>query len=236
MKCTFGIITDGSNHDRVVDIVRSIRHQDGIGEHEIVIVGGDDNRFLAMQNQQLLYLAFDESVKEGWITRKKNLVAQVAAYPNLCIMHDYVALNPGWVSGFDDFGGDWLSCMTPIQNQDGSRFRDWCVIYNDAWMNPPIDDQLPPENPPGRLLDYSVTTGHERWQYFSGAYFCVKRDVMLEVPLDEDRVWGGGEDVQWSRLLYQRYGRGVFSLNQESSVRFLKNKNIAPWETLSPIQ
>lgn len=236
MNWSFGIITDGSNHDRVVDIVRSIRHQDDGGKHEIVIVGGNDDRLLNMQDAHLLYLPFDEDRYKAWITKKKNMIAQIASANNLCIMHDYVAINPGWTSGFESFGNNWLTCMTPIHNQDGKRFRDWCVIYNDAWMNPPINDEVPPETPPGQLLDYDVSTGHERWQYFSGAYFCVKRDVLLDVPFDEDRVWGQGEDVQWSRLLYQQYGEGVFSLNKHSSVRFLKQKDRAPWEQLAPLQ
>jgi hypothetical protein len=147
-------------------------------------------------------------------------------------MHDYVALQPGWLKGFEEFGDDWLTCMTKVENANGQRFRDWCVIYNDAWMNPPIDKQSPPEKyPPGMLMRYS-TTGHERWQYYSGAYFCAKRSVMTEVPLDESRYWGQGEDVQWSRLVFEKYGPEAFNMNANSTVKFLKYKESAPWERL----
>jgi hypothetical protein len=227
MKWTFGIITDGKNWDRVYDILGSIQRQSVSVEHQIIICGGEE--WWGRRTPSTLYIPFDETQKEkGWITRKKNLIAQSAHHDNLCLMHDYVRLDPKWVEGFEKHGDDWLTCTNRIFNLDGSRFRDWCVIYNDAWMEPPIDDTPPPTGA-GRLLYYG-TRGYERWQYYSGAYFCTKTQVMLDVPLDENRIWGQGEDVQWCRLLYKKYGAKAFDLNMESKVHLLKQKERAPWE------
>ena len=124
--------------------------------------------------------------------------------------------------------------MHRILNADNSRYRDWCVIYNDAWMNPPIDDQQPPEECPGRMMYYH-TRGHERWQYYSGSYFCVKKDILLETPLDEDRVQAEGEDVQWSRLIYDKYGPSVFQMNEMAAAKLLKYKEPVPWQRLACI-
>ena len=96
-------------------------------------------------------------------------------------------------------------------------------------MYPPIDEQKPPENRPGKLIPYDQKP-NPRWQYYSGAYFCSKKSVLLEVPFDEARAWGQGEDVQWSRLIYQRYGADVFKFNQYSITKFLKQKERAIWE------
>jgi hypothetical protein len=121
--------------------------------------------------------------------------------------------------------------MHRVLNADGSRYRDWCVIYNDAWMDPPIDFEEPSEIHPGRMMNYT-TRGHERWQYYSGSYFCTKRKILLDVPLDETRIMGQGEDVQWSRLVYKKYGSGVFTMNPYASVKLLKYKPPVPWQGL----
>ena len=245
---TFGIITDGSQPNRVLTIIDSI-HKEKIPEYEIIIVGGEcplelnpdtKNRLsggaLTKDNEEFVYqhIPFDESIKKAWITRKKNLIAQHALFNNLCIMHDYVALEPGWYQGCEEFGYDWYTCMHRVLNKDGARYRDWCMISNDAWMRPPIDKTQPPREFAGRFLDYNNNTWG-RWQYYSGAYFCVKRDVLLEVPLDEARVASEGEDVQWSRLLYYRYGQQAFTMNDKTAVRFLKYKDPVPWQHLPVI-
>jgi len=234
MKWTFGIITTGTEQARLLEVIRSIVEE--VPEHQIIVVGGEkegeDHEALVNVVGNVFHVPFDEKKKDGWITRKKNLITGYADHDNICYLHDYVALQPGWLAGFEEFGEEWLTCMTCVQNANGSRFRDWCVIYNDAWMKPPIDKEEPPkEHPPGMLMRYG-TTGHERWQYYSGAYFCAKKSVMLEIPLDENRVWGQGEDVQWSRLAYAKYGPEVFKMNANSSVKFLKQKDPAPWERL----
>jgi hypothetical protein len=237
MDWTFGIITAGNEWKRIsiiCDTIRNNAEDNYYDNDQIVVVGGENIPVDMIERHGIVHIPFREDVKAGWITRKKNLIAQVAYHENICMLHDYVGLEKDWQKGFEEFGDDWLTCITPIKNQDGERFRDWCVIYNDSWMNPPIDDQSPPGSIPGRLLEYG-TRGHERWQYYSGAYYCVKKEVALALPLDENRGWGQGEDVQWSRLLYQKYGREVFNLNEHSPVRFLKQKENAPWEKFVPL-
>jgi hypothetical protein len=234
MRWSFGIITAGGESDRIKKIVQKIRCQTwncNTDKYEIIIIGGYKPDFLGgrpASESIIVHLPFKEGEKAGWITKKKNMIGRAAQFQNICIMHDYVAPSGYWLDGFKRFGSDWLTCMTKIENKDGGRFRDWCAIHNDAWMKPPIDDQQPPEGL-GRLLDYKDNTAG-RWQYYSGAYFCVKKTVLQEVPLDNNRVWGQGEDVQWSRLLYKQYGQQAFTMNPHSYVRFLKQKERAPWE------
>lgn len=233
MQWTFGIITDGKQNQFLEESIKSIQRE--VPHAQLIIVGGS-NLWQGIL-KDYYFIDFDDSKHEfqkGWITRKKNLIAQAASYDNLCILHDYVALGDGWYKGVVDFGADWSTCMHRILNTDNDRYRDWCMISNDAWMDSPIDKQQPPSEFPGCLLDYNNNTWG-RWQYLSGTYFCVKRQIMIEVPFDEKRLQNDGEDVQWSRLLYQRYGQRVFTMNPHAYVKLLKYKSPVSWQELPPI-
>jgi glycosyltransferase involved in cell wall biosynthesis len=225
MSLTFGIITAGDS-PYIKDCIESIRLF-GSPDAEIIVVGGSQNASVD------LCIPFNDEVdKPAWITRKKNLAIQNASHKNICLMHDYVSLCQGWQQGFDRFNNenpDWLTCINPIINLDGMRFRDWAEVYHDSFMSPPIDNQTCPEFPYGRLIDYDKIP-NPRWQYYSGAYFCARKDVLLEVPFDERLMWGQGEDIWLSRSLYKRYGAQVFKLNLYSAVQFLKQKERVSWE------
>jgi len=231
MDWTFGIITDGKQDELLGQAIQSISRE--VPNAQLIIVGGSDNWQGMMDDYK--FIDFHDRKGWGWLTRKKNLIAQNAKYENICIMHDYVILEDGWYDAVKDFGDKWLTCMHCVLNANYVRYRDWCVISNDAFMDPPIDKQQPPMKFPGRLLDYDNNTWG-RWQYLSGTYFCVKRAVILNVPLDEDRYQNDGEDVQWSRLLYQRYGQKVFTMNPHAHVRLLNFKKPVCWQFLSPIK
>ena len=62
--------------------------------------------------------------------------------------------------------------------------------------------------------------------YISGAYFCVKKDFLLENPLDEALTWGQGEDVEWCRVLRERW---TYRCNKRSKVNLLKLKGNTHW-------
>lgn len=225
---SFGIITV-ENPPYLKEVISSIRHQE-IPHYEVIIVGGKEN-FGAD-----IWLPFDESLKKGFITKKKNLIAQIAKFENLCILHDYVSLDSTWYNGFQYYGYNWLTCTNKIFNNDYTRFRDWAVIGNDSWHD--FDDNCkPPFNENGRLLNYKLKLNniYARWFYYSGAYFCTKKEILLNTPFDESRIWGQGEDVKFCRELYFKYGSSVFNFNPFSSVYFLKQKERAPWECLPEI-
>ncbi len=229
---TIGVITDGCNPERLQACIDSILPN--LSRIDQLIIVGGEKEPEGICDAEFAWIPFNENIKKGWITKKKNLVADLATGENICLMHDYVSLVKGWRDGFDKHDTYWNSMTNVIRNADGTRFRDWCAIYNDAWMNPPIDDQKPPPNIDGHLLNYTNNT-MGRWQYYSGAYFCVKRHVIKYIPLNEDRVWGQGEDVEWCRRLYKIHGQEAFSFNPISEVKFLKQKERAPWESFSPI-
>lgn len=222
MKFTFGIITSPDEYDqlpvRLNRIFESIANQYSYDDAEIIIVGGREDK----SGETYKFISFDETIKQKWITRKKNIITQNAKYDNIVYMHDYVSLMPGWYKGFETYGDKFDICMTPILNADGTRFRDWTL-----WMD---------NNCLDRLLPYNVTnlTNH---MYISGAYWIAKKSVMEKFPLNEKLSWGEGEDVEWSKQVREQY---QFSINVHSPVKFLKYKdrvfNDATPEIISRLQ
>jgi len=223
---TFGIITDGSCPERVNKVIASIDFAFRCSEtpYEIIVVGAEEFEV----RDHITFLTFNESFANGWITRKKNVVAEWAEYDKLCLMHDYVALNHNWITGFERFGDDWNSSVTPIYNANGRMFRFWCAADHDAGadMGDDREGEVPFRNMRPGIKD------HARWQYLSGAYFCVKTRVFLDIPMNEELVWAQSEDIEWSRRMYKEFGEDAFSCNLNSSVILLKEKVHAPWENL----
>ena len=55
--------------------------------------------------------------------------------------------------------------------------------------------------------------------YISGSYWIAKKDVMQEFPLNENLLWGMGEDVLWSKEVRNVHS---FNMNSNSSVKIMK--------------
>ena len=70
MSITFGLITDGNNEEMLYNSIKSILDA-RIDNSEIIVVGNSD-----LDISGVRVIKFDESEKIGWITRKKNLIAQ----------------------------------------------------------------------------------------------------------------------------------------------------------------
>lgn len=213
-KWTFGIITAGGEEANVniSKAILSIYDQNiPLDSYEIIIVGGEP-----CDGPNIKYIPFDETQKKAWITKKKNIIAREASFPNLCLMHDYVILKDGWYKGFEEFGYDWSHCMNPIANKDGIRFRDWVT-----WLTPP---GVHPNKDTIRFLNYDDQSMVKK-QYISGTYYCVKKSWALQQPLDERKSWGQSEDVKWSMECRDRWN---YRCNPNSMVQFLKQKDPHP--------
>lgn len=210
MKWTFGILA-GDNPVFVHSLIDSIRNQSvKIPEYQILVIG-DAARINQFAAHDVDLIEFDESERQGWITKKKNLIALHAKYENISMHHDYATLCSEWYKNFLKFGEDWDVAMTRIENYDGTRFRDWVT-----WMEELGEKTI-------QFLSYSETSRtHE--MYVSGTYFCVKKEFMLAHPFDENLLWGQGEDVEWSKSVRNSW---KYKMNFLSTVKFLKRKS--PW-------
>jgi hypothetical protein len=66
-----------------------------------------------------------------------------------------------------------------------------------------------------------------KWQYISGGFWVAKKHVMEEIPLDESKLWGHGEDTKWSLSVIRSKKSYEFSMNANSTVHLLVQKNPA---------
>jgi len=216
MKITFGIITSqiyaryipNTSLSVIFDSIANEQINDDI---EILVVGGDKS----WTQEEYRFVAFDETQKSKWITRKKNIITAEAKYDNVVYMHDYVTLMSGWYKGMKKFEDNFDICMTKIHNADGTRFRDWTL-----WGDDLVEAKVFSNKHGKYLLPYDVTH-FTRHMYISGAYWIAKKSVMERFPLDESLSWGESEDVKWSKQVREHY---KFSINPLSSVKLLKQK------------
>jgi len=219
MDFTIGIITDGSKEKQLNFIIDTIERQN-IPNYEIIIIGGN-----SIDRKNVKHISFDESVKSMWITRKKNLITENSSYDNIVYSHDYIIFEDGWYDGYEKFGEDFTICTNVVKNIDGSRFRDWSLWAELSHLedeNITKEEALYIMTKRTFLIPYDMT--HlSKYMYISGAYWVAKKQIMEEFPLDESLVWGKGEDVEWSKLVREKYN---FSFNRNSSVKFLKQKSI----------
>ena len=166
-------------------------------------------------NSNIKYLQFDESIKKGWITKKKNLITENSIYENIVYLHDYIILGDSWYEGFKKNGNEFKVIVNKILNIDNQRFRDWLL-----WPlnNNKFDQYL---NRTRRcLLPYDVDN-LSKYMYISGAYWVAKKSFMSKYPLNEELTWGEGEDVEWSKRIRRKT---KFKFNEYSYVQFLKEK------------
>ena len=213
MNFTFGIVTNGKEYAYLNNCIESI-HNQKIRNYEIIIVGNVDKNKIFNKNK-INFIHFDENIKPGWITRKKNIITKESTYENIVYMHDYLTLDKKWYKGFTRFGDDYEIAMNKILNPDKSRYRDWTLWpHNDCFVDEIINDNA-------CLIPYSVSNLSE-YMYISGAYWVAKKQIMEKFPLNEELTWGEGEDVEWSKRVRGTY---MFKLNKYSKIKLQKYKN-----------
>lgn len=213
MNFSFGIISNGSDYSHLNNLIESINFQN-IENIEIVIVG-QINKNKIFNKRNIKFIDFDENIKPGWITKKKNLVTQNSKFENIVYMHDYLVLTKDWYKGYIKFGNKFDIAMNKIVNPNNTRYRDWTLWpHNKCSIDKIIEDN-------DCLLPYNVLD-LSKYMYISGAYWIAKQDVMKEFPLDENLVWGEGEDVEWSKRVREKYD---FSFNKFSKVKLQKEKS-----------
>ena len=218
MKFTFGIITDGDANTNLNPIVDSIEKQN-IPEYEILIVG---NNSISRKNTKVI--SFDESIKPKWITRKSNLITLNSKYDNIVYAHDYIAFEDGWYDGYLRYGDDFKVCCNKVMTLKNERYMDWMIWpFNGSKLDYIVSGGIESGHQDREcLIPYDIT--HlSKYMYVQGSYWVAKKEIMLKFPLDENKVWGMGEDVEWS-MRYRNYPGNYFSINQRSTCTLLKEK------------
>ncbi len=209
MRFTFGVCVCENNINSHEKIIKSIEGLN-IPEYEIIFIGAKE-----CKKDSVRFIEFDESIRNGWITKKKNILCSAAIYENIVLLHDYLKFHDKWYEGFLKNGDDFDICMNVILNANGSRFRDWCL--NPYKVIPPIG--------PLTTREFSLPYDENRLipkMYISGAYWVAKTKFMKENPLDESLLWGESEDLEWSNRVLSIAN---YKMNSDSIVNLIKFKH-----------
>lgn len=126
---------------------------------EIVLVGPSNIKLRRSFGVPIKFWAYhDLKFLSPLITRKKNIGVSLCRYDKVVICHDYILFEPGWQAGWKKFGDNFEVAINIINDQDGSRFRDWLVLdYPGVGAG---------------FLPYHVEA--TPYQYISGTYFVVE--------------------------------------------------------------
>lgn len=170
--------------------------------NEIIVIGGVSHAWYS--DFGVIHILFDEAVRNGWITRKKNLISKAAKYENIVYLHDYIYLMPSWAEGIASFGNDWDLAMTRVSDIKGRRFYDWI-----NWDHPSKTRYTP--------VDYD-NSSDAQYNFVPGAYWIAKKALMLNQPLNEELTWGESEDIEWSL----RVRNFKYVMIKDAEVRHLK--------------
>ena len=208
---SFAIVTDGKSEHHLHNTVKSILDLE-LESFEIIIVGQSE-----FPNPFVKCVDFDDSVRDGWITRKKNLAVSASKGDIVVILHDYMKLNQDWTrANVETFSKSrWDVAMCRITNLDGTRFRDWLLWSANSvgirwWFN----------YTQANLVPYAVKN-LTRFMYVSGSVMIARKEFMLKNPLDENLAWGEAEDVEWSLRVRKFWNYKMFP---EMSISSQKQK------------
>ena len=191
---TFGMLTTGK---RLANVARFI---DSIEQHcrepyEILLVSPVDLGPLA-ERPGVRVLQFSELDDLGWITKKKNLIAEAASYSDILICHDRFWLSEHFTESFADWGYSYGLAAPRVQLPDGTRGLDWAVVssQNTVWSS-------------GGLLDYRA---YSQYAYNPGGATLIRKSFWQAFPWNENLFWNEHEDVELCRRV-QRAG-GIIAL------------------------
>ena len=205
MNFTFGILTrydDEEKLNEVIDSIHNLKIKEKGGDYQILVIGGQKKE----GSEHVRYIYFDESVKDGWVTKKKNLLARAANHQNIVLMHDYFVFDEKWYDGFLEFGNNWDICSCPQILINGKRhFTDWVT-----WDSPIF--------PRYTALPYDEWT-HVNYMYQSGGFTIAKTQLIIDNPFNESLAWGQADDVEWSLRVRDKYR---YVCNKNSVVRHNK--------------
>jgi len=212
LAITFGIVTDGSSDHHLRQVIDSISRMH-IPIYEILIVGNSKIADLA----NISVIPFDEDIKNGWITKKKNLITLKAKYDLIVYLHDYYVFDETWYENVKAFGIDFDVCMHQIRNANNVRYHDWVLWVQNRSA---LDWFL--ERTRSCLIPYESKEFGD-YLYISGGYWMARKAFMLSHPLDEGLTWGQAEDVEWSLRCRLDWN---YRVNPKSIVKTLKPKDV----------
>ena len=189
-KWSFGIVSNGSKNNRVLNIINQIISFQ-IPEFEILVCGPNPFEILPdvvkIIDDSELY--FDVRIP---ISKKKNKIIDEAIYNNLVIMHDRISFGDDWYKNIYNYGNHFDQLCMPILDEDTQtlRINDWMRIDGDFSEF---------EKSKATILDYNDWSPYV---FVDGGFMLIKKHIISKIKLNPFLNWGEMEDVNLSQRLY----------------------------------
>lgn len=205
-KWSICVVSGGNNENKLEKVIQSVAQAE-LDEVELLIIGPKPKITLP---DFARHIDFVESQVDPRfpIVEKKNLCAKLAKFDNLLIIHDRFFLTPSWTQAIKMLRTDWDVLVFPVEISDRPELslQDWCAYSNPIAKNRGSD----------RLFRYFETYpfNYENLRHHSldsneyddgvmscGGSFAVRRQVLLDTPIDQRLRWAEIEDGDWSERL-----------------------------------
>ena len=182
-KWTFGFIGNGEKDQFIADQIEQIKKLP-LKEWEVIICGTYN---LPIDDDNVRYIHFTENDDKGWITKKKNLIAQAASHENLIILHDRYFVPSNFVEKMEEWGNDF-ELLGARQILYRSPLRIYKTRIQD-WMMTPYGIQLDKDIRWKFSYFFLEYSDWDILAYLPGGLFIVKRSLMLKVAQDEEMFY-----------------------------------------------
>ena len=209
-KWTFGFIGNGEKDQFIADQIEQIKKLP-LKEWEVIICGTYN---LPIDDDNVRYIHFTENDDKGWITKKKNLIAQAASHENLIILHDRYFVPSNFVEKMEEWGNDF-ELLGARQILYRSPLRIYKTRIQD-WMMTPYGIQLDKDIRWKFSYFFLEYSDWDILAYLPGGLFIVKRSLMLKVAQDEEMFWNSPEDIKFC----QDFSVNGYCLRVNSALEF----------------
>lgn len=180
---SFGIITNGLRPEKLKRLIGSIRNQRlASGSLEILVAGRVSE---PAGRPDVRTFPMEDAAAGGKLGAMRNVLAKAARFNKFVCLDDDFILQSRWVEAVEAVNDDFDLATGVIVNPDLSRYCDWVnYIGNCTFLR-------------------SYDEGFDKCQYVTGGYGIYKDYLFEEHGWDNDLGFYQGEDVRFSRALFE---------------------------------
>lgn len=180
--CSFGIITNGKRHEKLLRLVETIRSQKlASHRYEIMVAGCVDS---IKDSDGLRTFPMERAAAEGRLGAMRNVLARSAHFNKLVSLDDDLLLHSHWAEAVEEVNEDFDLATGIIVNPDLTRYCDWVNNVDNYTFLRPYHERF------------------DKCQYLTGGYGIYKDYVFENNAWNDDLGFYQGEDVTFSRKLF----------------------------------
>ena len=179
---SFGIITNGKRNEKLARLIETIHRQNLKPEmYEILIAGCVAE---IPSNIGIRKFHMDKAASEGRLGAMRNVISTESTFNKFVCLDDDFLLHPRWADAVTEIKGNFDVATGIIVNPDLSRYCDRVNFIQNATL----------------LRSYNEM--FDKCQYVTGGYGIYKDCIFREHSWNEDVGFYQGEDVSFSKRLF----------------------------------